>query len=117
MNSPIYPRRILAQNKDRLLPILVSDIVCFYSTDKGATIFLKNGEIHFIPKSLDSIIKTLDPMEFCRANKQYIVAKSAISNLIVWYDSRLLVHVEVEIPEPMYVAKNRASEFKQWMCL
>ena len=57
----------------------------------------------------------LNPIDFTRANKQFIVAKSAITNITIWFDSRLLVNVGVEVPERIYVSKNRAAEFKAWI--
>ena len=54
-------------------------------------------------------------MDCTRANKLFIVAKSAITNITIWFDSRLLVNVGVEVPERIYVSKNRAAEFKAWI--
>lgn len=57
----------------------------------------------------------LDPARFIRANKQFILARHSIESLTIWFDSRLLVRLDVETPERIYVSKNKASEFKQWM--
>lgn len=66
-------------------------------------------------KSLDGIMQSLDSRLFYRANKQYIVSRDVIKELVIWFDSRLLLHLSVTPPEPVYVSKNRAAEFKQWM--
>ena len=58
---------------------------------------------------------SLNPADFTRANKQFIINRDSISNITIWFDSRLLVTLDVEVPERIYVSKNKASEFKAWL--
>ncbi len=110
-----YKKSLLVPVKDKLVPIELADVACIHSTDRNTQIILKDGRAVPYNKSLDQIMSGLNPREFIRANKQYIVAKSMIKELVVWFDSRLLVHVGVDIPEPMYISKNKAAEFKNWL--
>lgn len=112
---PRYSDRLLIPYKDKLLPINVKDISCFYTTDKNTFVYLKNGGKYPYAKTLEQIISTLNPTDFTRANKQFIVARDSITNITIWFDNRLLVTLDVEIPERVYVSKNRASEFKAWI--
>ena len=109
--------RILVPVHDKLLPIPLADVAFFYSTSGTTQIFLKDGRTYGYGKSLDSIMQVLDSRLFYRANKQYIVSRDVIKELVIWFDSRLLLHLAVTPPEPVYVSKNRAAEFKQWMML
>jgi len=36
---------------------------------------------------------------------------------VIWLDSRLLVNMPIDLPEPLYVSKNKASDFKNWMTM
>ena len=110
-----YCSRILVPVHDKLLPIPLTDVAFFYNTGRTTQVFLRDGRMYGYGKSLDGIMSTLDHHLFYRANKQYIVARDAIEELIIWFDSRLLLHLSVTPPEPVYVSKNRAAEFKQWM--
>lgn len=110
-----YKSRLLIPNRDKLLPIEVKDVACFYSTNKNTEVYMKNGQHYPCTTTLDQLMSQLNPIEFTRANKQFIVAKSAITNITIWFDSRLLVNVGVEVPERIYVSKNRAAEFKTWI--
>jgi DNA-binding LytR/AlgR family response regulator len=98
-----------------LVPVNVSDISYIYSTEKNTMIRLNNGEQITCHKSLDSILSTLDPHQFFRANKQFSVNRNSVENITVWYDSRLLVVLNTDTPERLFVSKNRAAEFKHWM--
>lgn len=115
VSKPNYSDKILIPYKDKLLPVSLSEIACFYTTDKNTFVFLKNGMKYPYGKTLDQIYSTLNPHDFFRANKQFIVARNSVSNITVWFDSRLLVSLEVDTPERIYVSKNKASMFKDWM--
>ena len=110
-----WQSRLLVPCKDMLVPVSVTDISYVYSTDKNTMICLKNGEKLSVHKSLDSILSTLDSLRFFRANKQFAVNRDSVRKITVWYDSRLLVTLDVATPERLFVSKNRAVEFKQWM--
>ncbi len=115
VSKPNYSDKILIPYKDKLLPVSLSEIACFYTADKNTFVFLKNGMKYPYGKTLDQIYSTLNPHDFFRANKQFIVARNSVSNITIWFDSRLLVSLEVDTPERIYVSKNKASEFKTWM--
>ena len=112
---PNYKDKLLVPVKDKLLPVNVNEIACFYTTDKNTCIFLKNGQSLPYMGTLDQIASTLNPVEFTRANKQYLIARSSVKNITIWFDSRLLITLDVETPERIYISKNKAAEFKAWM--
>lgn len=113
--SSDYITSFLVPVKDKLVPVNVSDVACVYNTGRKTQVFLKNGQRFDYNRSLDSIIINLDPKRFFRANKQYIVSRDCIKEIVVWFDSRLLVNMPVELPEPLFVSKNKAAEFKNWV--
>lgn len=110
-----YKSRLLVPVKDKLLPIQVSDVSCFYTTNEATTIYLKNGQSYPCSWTLNQIMNNLDPNEFVRANKQFILSRSSIKNITIWFDSRLKIDVDIEVPERIYVSKNKAAEFKAWL--
>ena len=76
---------------------------------------MNNGEQLGYNKSLESILSTLDPQQFFRANKQFAINRDSVEKITVWYDSRLLLTLTAATPERLFISKNRAAEFKQWM--
>lgn len=113
--SSTYTTSLLVPVKDKLVPISMDDVACIYSTDRKTQIYLKSGKMMLYNRSLDSIIGGLDPSRFFRANKQFIVARDCVKEIVVWFDSRLLVSMPIELPEPLFVSKNKAAEFKNWI--
>ncbi len=112
-----YTQRILVPLKDKIFPVKIEDIVCFYNTNRTTEIFTKNQSSYKIDKSLDSIMPTLNPDHFYRANRQFIIAKEFVNDLTLWFDSRLLINLKIETPERIFVSKNKSAEFKGWFSL
>ena len=110
-----YPEKLLIPLNDKLIQIALIEVACFYTTDNSTQIILLDGQKFFYNKSLDSIINTVNPSLFFRANKQFVIAKKHISDITIWFDNRLLISLMVETPERIYISKNKAALFKQWM--
>jgi len=110
-----YKDRILIPIKDKLLPIEVKHISYFYTSDKTTFICLGDGAHLAYSGTLDQIFSSLDPTSFYRANKQFIVSRSSVKNITIWFDSRLLLTLNTEVPEPIYISKNKTADFKTWI--
>ncbi|WP_028297946.1 LytR/AlgR family response regulator transcription factor [Olivibacter sitiensis] len=110
-----YRDKILVPVKDQLLPVDLGQVSCFYTTDRNTHIYLKDGNNHPFSRTLDQIFSSLNPSDFYRANKQYIIARSAVKNITIWFDNRLFITLDTETPERIYISKNRAAEFKEWI--
>jgi two-component system LytT family response regulator len=65
-------------------------------------------------RSLERLAKGLSDVDFFRANRQFIVAREAISDISVWFGNRLSLNVKVKTPERIVVSKDRVPEFKRW---
>jgi two-component system response regulator LytT len=112
---PKYKDKILIPVRDKLQPVDLNEISCFHTADKSTRVFLKNGKSLSWSRSLEQIESNLNPVDFIRANKQFIIARSSVKNITIWFDSRLLITLDIEPPERIYVSKNKAGEFKAWM--
>lgn len=110
-----YSKRVLVPYKDRILPIKAESIAYFYNTNGESRLTTLEGTTYPLAKSLDALMKKLDPNLFFRANRQFLISREAVESLTVWFDSRLRVNLLLPVPEPIYVAKNRASDFKSWL--
>ena len=109
-----YPEKLLIPINNELIPVDVNTISYFYTTVKCTRTILKDNTGLCYMRSLDSIYASLDPSLFFRANKQFVVAKSSIKNITIRFDSRLMVILDAEVPERIFVSKNKAAQFKKW---
>ena len=110
-----YTTRILIPIKDKIIPIKTDTINFLYNTNGVTEIHTVGSSTPYkIDKSLDSICANLNPIQFFRANRQFILSRDSVRDITVWFDSRLLINLIIDAPEKVYVSKNRAVEFKVW---
>ena len=110
-----YKEKLLIPIKDKLLPVDLHEVSFFYTTDKNTQVCLKNGNSYPYSKTLEQISISLNPSDFYRANKQYIIARNSVKNITIWFDNRLLISLDTNVPERIYISKNKAAEFKEWI--
>ena len=110
-----YKDKILVPVKDKLIPINLQDVSFIYTSDKNTEIYLKDGKSYPYTATLEQIYASLNPSDFYRANKQFVVARECIKDITIWFDSRLLITLDKDTPEKIYVSKNKAADFKGWI--
>lgn len=111
-----YKDKLLVPIKDNLLPVDLKEVSFFYTTDRSTRIYMKDGKCYPYSKTLDQIAVSLNPADFYRANKQFIIARNSVKNITIWFDNRLLITPDIEeAPERIYISKNKAAEFKLWI--
>jgi two-component system LytT family response regulator len=110
-----YRTRFLIPAKgDKLMPVRVSDLA-FFCIDTGivkAVTF--DGHTYRIDNTLDEISDMLDPDDFFRANRQFIISREAVKDIDFWFSGRLSLNLKVETPEKIVLSKARVPEFKDW---
>ncbi len=113
--APRYKEKLLIPVKDNLLPINLRDVSFFYTANKNTRIYLKDGNTYPYSRTLEQISTSLKPENFYRANKQFIIARDSVKNITIWFDNRLLITLDIEVPERIYISKNKAADFKSWI--
>lgn len=105
----------LVHIKDKIIPLKTEDICYFYTFDEKVTAHTADGEKYPISKTLEGLQEQLSEYDFFRANRQFIVARSAVKDISVWFGSRLSLNLSIETPEKIIISKARVPEFKRWM--
>lgn len=112
-----YLKRVLILVHDKIIPVKTEEIAYFYKTNGVNELVTKDNKHYPMDKPLDTLMESLDPTSFFRANRQFIVSKDSIENITIWFDSRLLINMLLEVPERIYVSKNNALAFKTWFAI
>lgn len=106
---------LLIHVKDRIVPLRPEEIAYFYTTNEKVSVCTLDNRVYPFDKSLDAVLPTLDNDTFFRANRQFIVSREAISDISVWFGSRLAINLTTPPPERIVVSKARVPEFKRWI--
>ncbi len=111
----IYKSSLLVPFKDKLIPLQVKEIAYIYIDTKVVKAISFEGKSYTLDATMDELSRQLDPESFYRANRQYIIARSAIKDMAVWFGNKLAVNLSVSTPERIFISRTNVKEFKSWI--
>ena len=109
-----YKTCFLLPERDKLIPLAVSNIAYIYIDTKTVKAIAMDGHTYYLSQTLDDIMAQLDPELFFRANRQFIISRNAVKDLSIWFGNKLAVNLTVPVPERIIVSKAKVGEFKSW---
>jgi DNA-binding LytR/AlgR family response regulator len=111
-----YKERFIVNIRNQWMPIATNDIACF-AKETLNYIYLFNGERYMLDFStLDDVEELLDPNQFYRANRQYIINIDAIQTVKPMENSKL--NIRLKEPNHKYeidMSREKAPVFKKWI--
>jgi len=110
-----YKNRFLAKVGQRLFFVELKDISFFQADNKIVYLVDKEGNRYVIDYTLEKLESLLNPKEFFRLNRRFIVKVSAIEHIKPFYNSRLKLCVKgAGSSDEMIISRERVAEFKAW---
>ena len=110
-------KRILTYLRNELLSVAIDEIAYIYTENTITYVVDFNGKKSTTNSSLDELYSGLDSSFFYRANRQFIIAISAIEKIIRYGNNQLKIVVSPNSEVDIIIGKNKAAEFKQWLNL
>jgi len=114
LTNTTYKDRFLVRMGNHIYSIKASEIALFYA--EGRTVFLMTHDHkkYVLDYKLEDLSKVLDPKQFYRTNRTFIINLNAITDVLIYSKSRLKVITHVTIDKDIIVSRERVSNFKQW---
>ena len=109
-----YKSCFLVPERDKLIPLATANIAYFYIDTKTVKAITLDEHTYYMSQTLDDIMLQLNPDDFFRANRQFIVSRKAVKDLTIWFGNKLSLNLSVKIPEQIIISKAKVSEFKNW---
>lgn len=110
-----YKTRFVLKVGEHLKAIEVSDIQYFFSMEKTTFAKLADSRKHILDFTLDQLEELVDPDQFFRINRKYIVSTAAIQDMVSFTNSRLRLILKGSDDSDIIVARERVQEFKNWL--
>ncbi|MCB2196206.1 MAG: LytTR family DNA-binding domain-containing protein [Bacteroidetes bacterium] len=112
-----YKKRFLIQVGDKLKKIETADIAYFYAMEKSVYIKTFKNASYDIDFTLDALDDILDPDQFFRINRKYMVNMQAISEMIAYSRGRVKLNLNPPVDDELetIVSIERSPKFKSWM--
>ncbi len=110
-----YKKSFLVYIKDNILPIATEHIAYFYIENKIVYCRTHTGELYYLDGTLDKIQNQLDPDDFFRVNRQFIIARKAIQSASIYFHRKLKLHVSPNSDSDILINKVNVAHFKKWL--
>lgn len=114
IGSP-YKENFLVRSGKKLIPVSSDQIQCFYSTDHITYIMSDDGRKFLFDKHLYELEVMLDPQQFFRANRQYIVNRKAVSHLESYVKGQVKLFLKGHDGAPIFVSRQKTPMVKEWL--
>ena len=108
-------KRILTYLRNELLTVSAEDIAYIFTENTITYVVDLNGKRSTTNSSLDELYSGFDSNFFYRANRQFIIAITAIDKIIRYGNNQLKIVVNPNSDLDIIIGKNKAAEFKQWL--
>lgn len=111
-----YKQSFLIPYKDKLLPVPVKDFAWFEIQQGVVSGTRLDGVVHILEeRSLDELTKCLDPRQFYRANRQFLINKSALKEVVHYFSGKLLIRMVPQPSEKVIISREKVTQFKNWV--
>jgi DNA-binding LytR/AlgR family response regulator len=114
INSNQYKKRFLIKIGNRLKAVNTADILYFYSLEKTTFAKTRDGKHYLIDQTLENIEQLVDPAEYFRINRKYLIRLDAINDAYAYKNSRLKLKLDNADPDDFLVAREKIKAFKCW---
>lgn len=109
-----YKQKFLVKVGQYLKQFVIDDITCFISIEKATYIHTTNNRDYNIDFSLEKLEITIDPKQFYRINRKYIINQNFITEIVSHSNSRLKLRIK-GCDDELIVSREKVADFKNWL--
>jgi len=110
-----FKDRFLVQIGKKLKPISIAQILFFHSSHKITFLTIDENKSYPIDASLSQLEKELNPNEFFRINRQYIISRKEIHHIYMASPTKMKVILRSKPDLSLFISIDRMGKFKRWM--
>jgi DNA-binding LytR/AlgR family response regulator len=111
-----HKSRFLVKIGINMFSILTNDIELFFISERSVFIRTFQGKTCDVDYSLDQLQQLVDPDQFFRVNRNYLVNIDSVTKLVTYSSSRIKLELQPEFKtEDIIVSREKVADFKKWM--
>ncbi|HYF32482.1 MAG TPA: LytTR family DNA-binding domain-containing protein [Chitinophagaceae bacterium] len=108
-------KRFLVKRGTDYISIKTEEIAYFYAAQKLVCLVDSKSQKFILDQSLADLEKQVDPSQFYRVNRKYLVNLNAIRRIRSYPKSKLQLEIQPAPPEDIIISQENAAAFKAWM--
>lgn len=110
-----YKQRFTFKIGEHIKMVTIDEIECLYSENKGTYIHTSDNRDYLLDGTLEQIESELNPKDFFRVSRKYIIPLKAIKDIVVYSNSRLKIILPTYKTDDVIVSRERVNDFKEWL--
>lgn len=110
-----YKHRFMVKVGNQYKSFNVEDIAYFKSNEGLIFLYEPNGKSYPIEYTIDQLEDILNPVQFFRINRKFMVSVKAVMEIHTYFNSRLLLKLLPKEEDQVIVSRERTGSFKRWL--
>jgi len=115
INKPRYKSRFIAKFGDQIKHIEIRNVAYLRAEDNEVMLVTTGNENYIIDYSLDQLAGLLNPDDFFRINRSYIITPGSIKKISKYFNSRLHLELIPDTKSTVLISRVKVPEFMNWM--
>jgi DNA-binding LytR/AlgR family response regulator len=113
--NPQFKDRFMITVGTRIRSIESETIAYFYLEEKAVLLVTFDGTVLPVDYSLDKLVRMLDPRQFFRISRQFLVSLRSVYAIHTAPLGKLRLELSPKVKHEVTVSGDRISEFKTWL--
>lgn len=110
-----YKKRFLVKRGFEYVAVKTEDIAYCYATFKLVCMVDRQNHKFILDRSLSDLEKELDPAQFLRINRKYLVNINSVKKIQSIGKGKLQLELSPVIDEEIVISSEKVAEFKEWI--
>jgi DNA-binding LytR/AlgR family response regulator len=110
-----YQKRFIVTSGEKIKSVKIEDVAYFFGQQKYVFLITKDNRRHIIDYTLGKLEEMLDPEQFFRINRQFIIGFDAIKNMFSYSKSRIKIDLDPPGEIDAIVSIDKSKRFKDWL--
>lgn len=111
----LYKQTLLVDYREKIIPVKLRDVGFIYTGNGIVYLELDDNRRFTVAYTLEQLESMLDPKQFFRANRQFILNRDYIMNIEYYFNRKLFITCKIKSPEKIFISRVKAQPFLQWL--
>lgn len=110
-----YQQRFIVMVGEKIKSVRIEDIAYFFGQKKYVFLVTKDNRNYIVDYTLGKLEELLNPKDFFRINRQFIIKYDAIQNMYAYSKSRIRIELDPPAELEAIVSIDKSRVFKEWL--
>lgn len=113
-SSKVYKNRFMVKVGDHIRSITTDQVIFFFADGRDVYLVTQQMRKFIIDFTLEALEEVLEPKNFFRVNRTYILSIHFIQDVVMYSNSRLKITTQPAWDKEIIVSREKVNEFKEW---